>query len=186
MDLEMTNKPCPFCRKQPTIVPYFIKGIANHLNYFASCSCGIKTRSRKDYIGAVKDWNTRPLEDALQKRIEELEYEGFMPFLYAHGMLKGNEVQKRIQELLKEPHLEGSIGFYVDTDFKDFNRINVREYLALCANLMPALIQENKKLQSENLTMKELLRRVHEKLNGSVYMILANDIKQFLKEKMSV
>lgn len=62
-------KPCPFCGKQPTIVPYFINGVANHLNHFASCSCGIRTRSRKNYDGAIQDWNTRPIEDELRAEI---------------------------------------------------------------------------------------------------------------------
>ena len=66
-------KPCPFCGEQPELTTYFIKGTANHTNVYASCSCGHKTRSRKGVDGAIADWNTRPIEDALNARIAELE-----------------------------------------------------------------------------------------------------------------
>lgn len=65
--------PCPFCGEQPELTTYFIKGTANHTNVYASCSCGHKTRSRKGVDGAIADWNTRPIEDELRKRIAELE-----------------------------------------------------------------------------------------------------------------
>ena len=64
--------PCPFCGKQPTVVPYFIKGVANHINHFAECSCGIRTRSRKGYEGAIEDWNTRPIESALEAQVADM------------------------------------------------------------------------------------------------------------------
>jgi len=68
-------KACPFCNSVPMVKQYFIKGVANHINYFVECPCGNRTRSRKSYYGAVSEWNTRPLEDALQARITELEAE---------------------------------------------------------------------------------------------------------------
>jgi hypothetical protein len=68
-------KACPFCPDggKPEINDYFIAGVANHLNYFTHCSsCGIRTRSRKDYKGAVDDWNTRPIEETQAKLIIQL------------------------------------------------------------------------------------------------------------------
>lgn len=76
-------KPCPFCGEQPELTTYFIKGTANHTNVYASCSCGHKTRSRKGVDGAIADWNTRPIEDELRKRIAELE--GKIDQLTAHS-----------------------------------------------------------------------------------------------------
>lgn len=66
-------KACPFCNSVPMVKQYFIKGVANHINYFVECPCGNRTRSRKSYYGAVSEWNTRPREDALQARITELK-----------------------------------------------------------------------------------------------------------------
>lgn len=66
-------KPCPFCGSEAVIKKYFIKGVANHLNYFVACKCEIRTRSRKNIDGATSDWNSRPIEDALRVENERLE-----------------------------------------------------------------------------------------------------------------
>jgi hypothetical protein len=67
-------KRCPFCGGEAEIVPLFIKGVANHKNYFTQChSCGFRLRNRKLVDGAEQDWNTRPIEDELNARITVLE-----------------------------------------------------------------------------------------------------------------
>jgi 5-methylcytosine-specific restriction endonuclease McrA len=55
--IELELHSCLVCSGHPDIICYFIKGVANHVNYFAKCSCGIRTRSRRKYDGAVQDWN---------------------------------------------------------------------------------------------------------------------------------
>jgi Lar family restriction alleviation protein len=67
-------KPCPFCGEDAAIVQHFIKGVANHLNYFGRCSaCTIRTRDRKTKEGAMADWNCRPIESALEAQVKYLE-----------------------------------------------------------------------------------------------------------------
>jgi len=57
--MNMDLKTCQ-CSGRATIISYFVKGIANHKNYFAKCViCGIRTRSRKNREGAIEDWNNR-------------------------------------------------------------------------------------------------------------------------------
>jgi len=73
-------KKCPFCKdgRKPKVdfighVHCPIPGIGEH------CSRGGLT---------VEEWQSRPLEDALQKRIDELEAEidRVAPFLAIHGV----------------------------------------------------------------------------------------------------
>lgn len=50
-------KPCE-CGGQPVVIWHYIKGTANHINYFARCPlCKARTRYRKTTAGAVEDWN---------------------------------------------------------------------------------------------------------------------------------
>ncbi len=65
-------KPCPFCGEKATL-DYSV--LPNRKHWFITCDCcGMMyqyTLSQRKY---VKDgWNTRPIEDALNKRIAELE-----------------------------------------------------------------------------------------------------------------
>jgi Lar family restriction alleviation protein len=67
-------KPCPFCGEKATL-DYGV--LPNRKHWFITCDCcGMMyqyTLSQRKY---VKDgWNTRPIEDALNKRIAELEAE---------------------------------------------------------------------------------------------------------------
>ena len=60
-------KPCPFCGRQP----YESGG-------YVSCHtelCLANADYHEPAIGPITDWNTRPIEDALRKRIAELEAE---------------------------------------------------------------------------------------------------------------
>ena len=50
-------KLCTTCGKEPKLIDYYIKGTANHKNYFVKCECGKRTRNRKRIIGAVTEWN---------------------------------------------------------------------------------------------------------------------------------
>ena len=69
-------KPCPFCRKKASI---------QDCSYFGSApawcvmcdnpKCFAYTEAFKTKKEAVECWNSRPAEEALQKRIEELEVE---------------------------------------------------------------------------------------------------------------
>ncbi|NLI08142.1 MAG: hypothetical protein GX457_13780 [Thermotogaceae bacterium] len=60
-------KPCPFCGRKP----YESGG-------YVSChteECLANADYHEPAIGSIEDWNTRPIEDALNKRIAELEAE---------------------------------------------------------------------------------------------------------------
>ena len=56
-----TLKPCPFCGKMPEVAD---DGV---------CRCNNKSCSMAPYWYLPKYWNIRPIEDALKKRIAELE-----------------------------------------------------------------------------------------------------------------
>lgn len=46
------------CASKPILREYFIKGVANHKNYFVKCEkCRIRTRSRKTPWKAIEEWN---------------------------------------------------------------------------------------------------------------------------------
>ena len=58
-------RPCPFCGRQP----YESGG-------YVSCHtelCLANADYHEPAIGSITDWNTRPIEDALNRRIAELE-----------------------------------------------------------------------------------------------------------------
>jgi hypothetical protein len=105
-------RPCPFCGKQPTITPYFINGVANKVNHFAQCSCGVKTRSRKNCDGALDDWNTRPLEDEQAKLIESMgtllmaihNEDGWIPANGVARMVMVIEQMKNVYQEWKDKH----------------------------------------------------------------------------------
>ena len=66
-------RPCPFCGSEA----FYIKIMGNyekpHEIYCSKCDGAItEGRSEKQ---VVTNWNTRPIEDALQSRIAELEAE---------------------------------------------------------------------------------------------------------------
>lgn len=51
-------KPCPLCGGDAKVVSYYIKGVANRLNYFVQCEenkCH-RTRSRRKRVNAIADW----------------------------------------------------------------------------------------------------------------------------------
>jgi len=77
MDTNQSDnlRPCPFCgNKNPRVVHHFVNGIANLSHCFVRCNCGRgkTTASRKEEHGAVDEWNTRPVEDALRAEIAHL------------------------------------------------------------------------------------------------------------------
>lgn len=46
------------CGNIPILVDFYIRGIANHKNYFVKCeACGERTRARKNIQGAITEWN---------------------------------------------------------------------------------------------------------------------------------
>ena len=58
-----TLKPCPFCGGKNVLSTELQDG----LPFIAYCQCGAENEA--------ENWNTRPIEDELQKRIAELEAE---------------------------------------------------------------------------------------------------------------
>ena len=64
-------KPCPFCGKEDLYFEVDEEGETNIV-----CDwCEYKTRIFQTIGDAARWWNTRPIEDALRKRIAELEAE---------------------------------------------------------------------------------------------------------------
>ena len=62
-------KPCPFCGEIPKVNDWTLKGITDKRCFCDNEKCPV-------YLSktiAIDDWNTRPIEDALQSRIAELE-----------------------------------------------------------------------------------------------------------------
>lgn len=46
------------CGNSAKLIGYFIKGVANHKNFFVKCEkCKTRTRSRKIPSKAVEEWN---------------------------------------------------------------------------------------------------------------------------------
>ena len=56
------NKDIPIddciCGNKAKIISYYIKGVANHKNYFVKCEkCNTRTRRRKIPYKAIEEWN---------------------------------------------------------------------------------------------------------------------------------
>lgn len=67
-------KPCPFCGKDPYVGKTEHVGCANGDTYMA----GKRLYNTCPIAGDAmtkEQWNTRPIEDALRKRVQELEAE---------------------------------------------------------------------------------------------------------------
>ena len=62
-------KPCPFCGKENTVA-----GSTERMILGWWCACEDCFENRKGGVHEDR-WNTRPIEDALNKRIAELEAE---------------------------------------------------------------------------------------------------------------
>ena len=57
MEGNYSLNPCK-CGKPPELVWHYIKGSANHINYFVRCKdCKIRTENRKRFQNAVIVWN---------------------------------------------------------------------------------------------------------------------------------
>ena len=62
-------RPCPFCKSNNTTLDYYEISCPQELGTIVVCNdCGASAKS-------IVDWNTRPIEDALNARIAELEEE---------------------------------------------------------------------------------------------------------------
>ena len=74
--VEMSEilRPCPFCGES---VELDYSELPNRKHWFITCECcGMMYQSSISQRKYVKvDWNNRPIEDALNKRIAELEAE---------------------------------------------------------------------------------------------------------------
>lgn len=63
-------KPCPFCGGDQLDI-----GITGGATFWVECSsCGSCSASHDDEYDATTAWNNRPGEDALQERVEALEW----------------------------------------------------------------------------------------------------------------
>jgi Lar family restriction alleviation protein len=66
-------KPCPFCGGEAAYTQILGNYGRPHEVYCSTCDGGITEGRSKD--GVIHNWNTRPIEDALNARIAELEAE---------------------------------------------------------------------------------------------------------------
>lgn len=65
---EETLEPCPFCRCEDIEIDIALYGVC-----YYCMECGAESRRGKNSQEAAEYWNSRPIEDALRKRVEELE-----------------------------------------------------------------------------------------------------------------
>lgn len=66
---DIKLKPCPFCGEMPKVNNWTLKGITDKRCFCDNEKCPV-------YLSktiAIDDWNTRPIEDALNACIAELE-----------------------------------------------------------------------------------------------------------------
>ncbi len=63
-------KPCPFCGTLPQANAWIFRGISETRYFCPNQECPLSVRTV-----TLEEWNTRPIEDALNARIAELEAE---------------------------------------------------------------------------------------------------------------
>lgn len=102
-------KPCPFCGKKASIqdCSYF----GSTPMWSAMCDnpkCFAYTEAFKTKKEAVECWNSRPAEEALQKRIAELETERD----------RMREALEHVVKLLDRPMLKVDMCLYMDSAIK--------------------------------------------------------------------
>lgn len=60
-DLCLVVKPCPKCKSDPDLMAWYIKGVANHLNFAVVCqSCGHRLGEPYKFrspVKAIEFWN---------------------------------------------------------------------------------------------------------------------------------
>jgi tRNA(Arg) A34 adenosine deaminase TadA len=61
-------KPCPFCRAKAVVWRY-----GDALTIASCTDCGASGDTFRTIVEPAERWNTRPIEEALQARIAELE-----------------------------------------------------------------------------------------------------------------
>ena len=105
-------RPCPFCKSNNTTLDYYEISGPQELGTIVVCNdCGASAKS-------IVDWNTRPIEDALQARIAELEAE--IDQLTVHDATERQDdkwipVSERLPEMNVRVLIASS--GYVSTDF---------------------------------------------------------------------
>lgn len=68
------------CGFFPDLIWHYIKGTANHVNYFVKCkNCRMRTTNRKNQDGAIKDWN-----DQINITKDGIKKEDCMTLVWAH------------------------------------------------------------------------------------------------------
>ena len=93
-----TLKPCPFCGKMPEVAD---DGV---------CRCNNKSCSMAPYWYLPKYWNIRPIEDALNARIAELDAE----------VTKGHELQDAYCDRIAELEAECDRAKAIVSRLRDF------------------------------------------------------------------
>ena len=96
-------KPCPFCGSSNTTLDYYEISCPQELGTIVVCNdCGASAKS-------IVDWNTRPIEDALNARIAELEkrtaglhYANAVCMEMKHELARRDEIIARLKAELAE------------------------------------------------------------------------------------
>ena len=105
-----TLKPCPFCGKMPEVAD---DGV---------CRCNNKSCSMAPYWYLPKYWNIRPIEDALNTRIAELDAE----------VTKGHELQDAYCDRIAELEAEIDQLTADSTDERKDDKLPEREVCEAC------------------------------------------------------
>ena len=57
------------CGNKPIVIGFYIKGVANHKNYFVKCeNCKTRTRNRRTPLKAIEEWNEFKADLFLKER----------------------------------------------------------------------------------------------------------------------
>lgn len=129
-------KPCPFCGTLPQANAWIFRGISETRYFCPNQECPLSVRTV-----TLEEWNTRPIEDALNARIAELElrldvYNGNMYDVVVDELDKANariaeleaaqrDLREYIDELEAEKECEmrvfkdGNAWCFVLPDFQD-------------------------------------------------------------------
>lgn len=93
------------CGTEPMVTEYFMKGVANKKHYFVKCSgCGKRTRDRKRYGDAVKEWNET--EGSLYRDDLKIKDVDVNKEVYKEVLSKINELSLKAEERYGTPIVE--------------------------------------------------------------------------------
>jgi len=108
---EMSElKPCPFCGSTYTELECL--DADPKWKYIHCVSCGADANADLGESGAVDKWNTRPIEDALQRKLDELQQQTIV-----YHQTKLNELQRKLDIAMEALKLYADDMSWDDTDF---------------------------------------------------------------------